>query len=106
MPVVAEAVRGDATHTLLDLAVTPGAKGGDRFPSGFEAWRGRIEARVAARPEKGEANAALAALVAEFFGLPASSVAVIAGATDRRKTLRIDGLPRERALARLVAALA
>lgn len=48
-----------------------------------------IKARVRAVPEKGAANAALERLVARTLGIPAGSVAVVAGGTARLKTLRI-----------------
>jgi uncharacterized protein YggU (UPF0235/DUF167 family) len=46
---------------------------------------------VRALPDKGKANAALEKLVAEWLGVPRSTVSVSAGATQRLKTLRIDG---------------
>lgn len=57
-------------------------------------------ARVAAVADKGAANRALAALVAEAADVPASAVSIVAGATARLKTLAIGGEP-----ARIAAAL-
>ncbi|MCW2274741.1 uncharacterized protein YggU (UPF0235/DUF167 family) [Rhodoblastus acidophilus] len=42
-------------------------------------------------PEDGKANAALIALVAKQLKTPASRIDVVAGATSRSKTLRIEG---------------
>ncbi len=53
--------------------------------------RSHIKARVRAVPEKGAANAALEKLLARSLGVPASSVAVVAGAASRLKTVRIAG---------------
>jgi uncharacterized protein YggU (UPF0235/DUF167 family) len=55
--------------------------------------REHLAARVRAVPDKGKANAALERLVADWLGVPRSSVAVSAGATQRLKTLRIEGNP-------------
>jgi uncharacterized protein len=53
--------------------------------------REHLAARVRAVPDKGKANAALEKLVANWLGVPRSTVAVSAGTTQRLKTLRIEG---------------
>jgi uncharacterized protein len=53
--------------------------------------RTHLAARVRAVPDKGQANAALEKLVADWVGVPRSTVVVSAGATQRLKTLRIKG---------------
>ena len=50
-----------------------------------------LAARVRAVPERGKANAALEKLVADWLGVPASTVAVIAGGTSRIKTVAVGG---------------
>jgi len=52
---------------------------------------GRIKIAVTAPPVDGEANAAVIELVAKSLGIPRGAVEVIAGASSRRKTLRITG---------------
>jgi uncharacterized protein YggU (UPF0235/DUF167 family) len=52
-----------------------------------------LKVQVTAVPENGKANAALCKLLAKDLKLPRSAVTVVAGATDRRKILRIDGDP-------------
>ena len=88
----------------LAVEVTPGAKVAG-FPAGFNPWRGTVEAKVHAPPEKGEANAELVRLVADFFGVPPSAVAVTAGATSRRKTVTVQGLGPDPARTQLREAL-
>jgi len=51
---------------------------------------GRLKIAVTAPPVDGEANAAVIELVARQLGIARSAVAVVAGASSRRKTLRID----------------
>lgn len=51
--------------------------------------RSWLKVSVTAVPENGKANAALIALLAKAWRLPKGSLAVTAGATARRKTLRI-----------------
>jgi uncharacterized protein len=53
---------------------------------------GGWKARVAAPPERGKANAALAELVAALVGIPRSRVRVAAGHTARDKLVEVDGL--------------
>ena len=56
---------------------------------------GRLVARVRVRalPERGAANAALVAVIAKTFRRPKSAVAVVAGATQRVKQVRVAGDP-------------
>lgn len=53
---------------------------------------GRIKIAVTAPPVDGEANAAVIELLAKSLGIPRGAVEVIAGASSRRKTLRITGV--------------
>lgn len=50
-----------------------------------------LKARVSAPPEDGKANAELCRALAKAWGLPKSVVTVAAGASSRRKTVRIEG---------------
>ncbi len=52
-----------------------------------------LKISVTAPPDKGKANAAVAALLAKAFGVAKSSVTLMAGETDRRKVLRVAGDP-------------
>lgn len=47
--------------------------------------------RVRAAPVDGRANRALEALIAHALGLPARDVAVVGGASGRRKTVEVRG---------------
>jgi uncharacterized protein (TIGR00251 family) len=67
-------------------------------------WQdGVLRVRVRAAPVEGRANDALCRLLASQLGVPVSAVDVVAGASSRTKTLRIAGLNREEAKARLAA---
>ena len=50
-----------------------------------------LKAAVTAPPENGRANAALVALLAKAWRVPKSTIHVVAGAADRRKTLLVEG---------------
>ena len=52
---------------------------------------GVLKVAVTEAPERGKANAALIGLLARTWRLPKSAIAVVRGATDRTKTLRIEG---------------
>lgn len=52
-----------------------------------------LRVRVAAVPDKGRANKAVAKLLARHLGLPPSAVAITAGHTARLKILTISGDP-------------
>ena len=78
----------------LDLFVrlTPKSSG-DAIEGVRTAADGRVHLalRVRAAPEKGAANAALEALLADRLGLPKRAVSVVAGSTSRLKTVRLTG---------------
>jgi uncharacterized protein len=63
-----------------------------------------LRVRVSAVPDKGKANAAVAALLARALGVPKSAVSVVSGETARLKTIAVTG--DGAALAQAVDALA
>lgn len=54
-----------------------------------------LKVRVTEPPEDGKANAALIKLLAKAWKLPKSSLTLVAGHSDRRKTLAVAGEPAE-----------
>ena len=60
-----------------------------------------LRVRVSAPPERGRANAAVAALLAEHLGVAARDVAILAGQHGRQKTVRVAGLSPEEVRRRL-----
>jgi uncharacterized protein len=72
----------------VEITVSPGAARTELVGRHGGGWR----ARVAAPPERGRANRALVALVAELAGVGRERVAVVAGAGSRRKVLEVEGL--------------
>jgi hypothetical protein len=57
---------------------------------------GVLEVAVAAPPVEGEANRELVAVVARYFGLPKTSVLILAGASGRSKWIGLRGIDPER----------
>lgn len=55
---------------------------------------GRLKVAVTSPPVDGEANAAVIELIAKTLGVARGAVEVIAGASSRRKTLRVRGVTR------------
>ncbi|MDD5557672.1 MAG: DUF167 family protein [bacterium] len=82
------ALRGDV---LIRVRLRPSARrnalAGERG--------GALLADVTAPPERGKANRALVALLADALGLPRSAVAVVRGAHVRDKTVAIRGVRKE-----------
>ena len=93
------ALRTTAEGILVDVDVRPGAS--ETRITGYVEARGSLRVDVAARPEKGAANRALAAFFARLGG-PSAVVTIVRGATSRRKTLRVAGTTK----AALLAAIA
>jgi hypothetical protein len=101
---VAPAVHEAREGVVLDVELVPGASR-DAFPDGYNEWRKRVMARVAAPAEEGRANEALVALVAQFFDVPRARVRVAHGAASRQKGVVIEGLSAAAVRDRLAAAL-
>jgi len=74
------------THTLR-IRVIPGAR-----KDGIEKFGEILKIKVRCAPEKGKANAAVEALLAQFLGVPANCVCVIAGHTNPLKTIQVQQL--------------
>lgn len=73
---------------LLPVKVVPGA----RRTRYLGEWNGRARFSVAAPAEKGRANSAAVAFLAELLGVPRRNVTVVTGHLSPLKTIRIDGV--------------
>lgn len=77
-----------AEGTVIPVLAQPGAKRagclGER--------RGALRLAVTAPPDKGKANDALAALIAEILGRKSSAIRLLTGPTSRQKRFLIVGL--------------
>ena len=82
----------------LDIRVIPRAG-----RTGFGGLRdGALLVKLAAAPVDGAANDELIALIARALRIPKRDVTIVAGERGRSKRIRIAGIDREQALARLV----
>lgn len=70
----------------LAVKVVPGAA---RNEIAGRMADGALRLRIAAPAREGKANAELCAFLARLFGVPASSVKILAGAGSTRKRVRI-----------------
>ncbi len=71
--------------------------------SGFAGLRsGALLVRLAAAPVDGAANDELVSLIAKALRIPKRDVTIVSGESARSKRIRIAGVSREEALARLV----
>ncbi len=86
----ASACRRDGADLLIAVRLTPRASrvriGGLWIDADGKAW---LQASVTAPPDRGKANAALIALLSKRLGVPASSILLEAGDTNRLKRLRV-----------------
>lgn len=74
--------------TRLQIKAVPGSS-----RDGVAGWLGNtLKVRVTAPAERGKANAAIEAIVAEALGVSRARARVVAGRTSPRKVLEIDGL--------------
>lgn len=72
--------------------------------SGFAGLRdGALLVRLAAAPVDGAANDELIALLARTLKIPKRDISIVSGERSRSKRIRIAGLDREQALARLTS---
>ena len=84
-------LRDVAGGTALDVLVQPRASRAKLGP----IHDGRLKVSVTAPPVDGEANAAVIELFARRLGIARGDIAVVAGASSRRKTLRIENVTRQ-----------
>lgn len=71
----------------LSVKVVPRSK---RTAFAGEMADGTLKIHVAAPPDKGKANEALCAFLAEHYKVPRNAVQVISGQTGTRKLVRVD----------------
>ncbi|MDR1477024.1 MAG: DUF167 domain-containing protein [Rickettsiales bacterium] len=70
---------------ILSVRVVPNAR-----KEGLEVLAdGRLKAKVRAPALDGRANDALAALLAETYGVPKSEISIVSGHASRNKVVRI-----------------
>lgn len=89
-----------APTTRLRLRVSPGAKHARVVGRHGDGWK----VRVVAAPERGQANAAVLALLAETLDLPAARVVLVSGATSRDEIVELAGLAPDEIERRLASA--
>jgi len=89
---VAFQIREDDRGIVFDVLVQPRASRARLGPVHGD----RLKVAVTAPPVDGEANAAVIELVARALGVGRGDVEVVAGASSRRKTLRVRGVDRGR----------
>jgi hypothetical protein len=85
---MAEPVRATADGVAIDVLVSPRASRARFGPRHGD----RIKLAVTAPPVDGEANAAVIELVARALGVARAAVALVAGASSRRKTVAVRGV--------------
>jgi uncharacterized protein len=99
-PSPAMRVNGARRVARLSIKVVPKASG-DAIGGFLEEL---LKVRVTAPPERGKANAAVEALIAETLGVPRGHVRVVAGHGSARKTVEITGLSEQDLRMRLARA--
>lgn len=79
---------------LLSIRVTP-KSARDEVTGLYTAADGAVSlaVKVSAPPDKGKANKAVIETLARATGLPKSAFSLVAGETDRNKTILITGNP-------------
>jgi uncharacterized protein len=87
--------------TRLRLRVVPGAS---RNPGIVGRYGQGWKIRVAAPPERGAANRAVLALLAETLGVPKAAVRLVSGPGSRDKIVEVDGMGPAETEARLASA--
>lgn len=84
---------------VLLVEVQPGSGRPGRLS--YDPWRRRIRVAVGARAEGGRANAEVLDVMASVLGVPGGSLRLASGATDRRKSVAVEGMGPAGALERL-----
>ena len=70
--------------------------------SKVDGWLGEfLKIRVTAKPQKGEANEALVALMSDILRVPKKNISISSGASSSKKVLKIRGLSQSEISSRL-----
>jgi uncharacterized protein (TIGR00251 family) len=85
-------------NVVLTVHVQPGARRSEVVGPHGDA----LKVRVAAPAQDGKANRAVLALLADTLGVRPGDVELVAGASNRRKRMRVSGLAADVVRARLV----
>src|SRR5687767_13926342 len=91
---------GVGPTTRVRLRVSPGASRAAVVGRHCEGWK----LRVAAAPERGKANEAVLALLAETLAVPRSSVTLVSGGSSRDKIVELAGIEPDEIERRLATA--
>jgi uncharacterized protein YggU (UPF0235/DUF167 family) len=91
------AVAAHAQGAILPVRAQPGA----RRNALLGEHAGALRVAVTAAPERGKANAAIAAVLADALACKASQIALLSGETAREKRFLIVGLTPEELLSRI-----
>jgi uncharacterized protein len=84
----AELVRVTKEGSEVDLLVSP--QSGRSEVQGIDQWRKRLVVKLAAPPDKGQANQELVALLEKLFG---AKVEIVRGQMNRMKTVLVHNDP-------------
>jgi hypothetical protein len=95
------ALTAHAQGTILPIRARPGAK----KDAILGTHAGALRVAVSAPPEKGKANVAIQAVLADAFGCKASQIGLLSGETSRVKRFLIMGFTPADLRKRLVAML-
>lgn len=87
----------DQKSILLHVKVVPGSSR-DMIAGALGT---RLKIKVAAAPEKGQANAAVIRLLSERFDIPESHIELVRGHSSPEKTLKLNGLSVDSAMRKL-----
>ncbi len=87
---IEDAVQSGSDHTIVRFHITPGSS--KTGFGGYDPWRKCIKVSIKSQPRKGEANAELISILAEWFSVHESKVDIVSGKKDRSKSVSIQGL--------------
>ncbi len=87
---IEDAVQSGSGHTTVRFHITPSSS--KTGFAGYDPWRKCIKVSIRSQPRKGEANAELISILAEWFGIDESKFDIVSGKKDRSKSVSIQGL--------------
>jgi len=96
-------VRAAAGGVTLAVRAHPGAKKTAIIGTYGEGTAAQLKIAVQAPPVEGRANSALAAFLAELFGLTKNRVEIVSGELSRSKVFLLRGASLEQAQSKLAA---
>jgi uncharacterized protein (TIGR00251 family) len=98
--VLKRCIKNQDDGVIISIEVKPASK--IQAIEGVNRFRDTLNVRILEVAQKGRANSELVRYISEILSIPAWKIAIIKGATSRRKKIRIEGITQDELIRRMI----